>query len=77
MDRYDEQCMRLGKDIVRIIKDLAALPPGKRYAKRPITFPGGKVCLIVTPDEDIVSIMEKAVAERLDVADSIPKSEIN
>ena len=75
MTRDDEQYMKLGRDIVRIIRDLAAVPPGRRYAKRDITFPGGKVCLIVTPDDDVVSIMEKAVAEKMDVVDSVPKSQ--
>lgn len=76
--RNDQQCLALGKDILRMINDLrktAGADAG--YARRKITFPGGEVHMLICNTKALADMMEKAVAEELHVTTAAPPSEVN
>lgn len=79
LTKDQEQCLALGKEVVRMINDTrAAVARGDvAYARRNITFPGGSIWLIVPADKQLVDAMEAGVVERYDVATAIPRSETN
>jgi hypothetical protein len=78
MTHEDEQCLKLGQMVVRMIRDLAALPPGDpAYARRGVTFPGGEVILFVVKDSSLADTIEAAAARDYAVESVTPKSQTN
>jgi hypothetical protein len=78
MSRDDEQCLKLGQMVVRMIRDLAAVPPqDAAYGRRTITFPGGEVILFVVKDSKLADCFETAAGRDYAVASITPKSQTN
>lgn len=78
MTREEEQCLALGRRVVRMIRDLAtAVKHGDcGYALQNVTFPGGSVELIVSTKE-VADLLDDATKKRFDVAEATPASELN
>jgi hypothetical protein len=78
MSRDDEQCMKLGKMVVRMIRDLASVPPGvAAYGRRGVTFPGGEVTLFVVKDSRLADCFDAAAGRDYAVESITPKSQTN
>ncbi len=75
--------MDLGREIVRMIRDVrsvvdkAGVAGGVSYSRRKLTFPGGAVEVVILSDSSLGDLFERACAERMDVEDSTPRSEVN
>lgn len=79
MTRDDEVCLKLGREVVRMIHDLRKrVPAGDTgYGRRKFTFPGGEVQLILAADSELADCMENAAAATYDVQSVTPTSEVN
>ncbi len=78
MSDDERRCLKLGQMLVRIIHDVrnqAGKDAG--YARREITFPGGQVYLIVSNEEKLADLFDKAVASAYDIANATPGSQVN
>lgn len=78
MSRDEEQCLKLGQMVVRMIRDLQATPADDvGFARRAVTFPGGEVHLFVVRGSELAEKFEKAADRDYSVETVIPKSAIN
>jgi hypothetical protein len=78
MTRDEEQFMKLGREIVRMIRDLGKVAGGETgYAVRPFTFPGGAVTVMVINDPELVKRMHEAADKHYAVQTAIPPSTRN
>lgn len=78
MNRDDEQYMKLGREIVRMIHDVRKIAGEETgYARRTFTFPGGAVQVFVVNDERLADIFDKAAAVTHDVSSVLPPSTRN
>jgi hypothetical protein len=60
MNHDDEVCLRLGREVVRMIHDVRRLAKAETgYARRTITYPGGEVILFVANDPKLADAMEE------------------
>lgn len=78
MTHEDDQCLKLGKMVLRMIRDLA-ITAGREtgYARRGVTFPGGEVQLLLVNDPKLADLME-AVADKNHAVESVtPPSQRN
>ncbi len=74
----DEQCLKLGREVVRMIRHLMQAGQGETaYARRCLTFPGGEVYLLLANDPTLADVMDKAAASTFQVENVTPPSEIN
>lgn len=75
MSRDDEQCLKLGREIVRMIADVRKVTQGETgYARRKLTFPGGEVHVLIANDTKLADLFEKAAAASYHIANAIPPS---
>jgi hypothetical protein len=78
LSHEDEQCMKLGREIVRMIRDLAKTAGRERgYALRRFTYPGGEAHIIVANHAEVADVMDKAAAKVFAIAEATPPSEVN
>ena len=78
MSRDEEQFLKLGREVVRMIRDVHSVPKGDvGYARRRFTFPGGEVHLMIANDARLADAMEAAAAKQYDVQDLTPPSARN
>ena len=79
MSKDDEQCLKLGREVVRMIRDLKKVVAGKDtgFARQEVTFPGGSVHLFVVNDEELAETLERAAAGGYDVQEAVPPSKAN
>lgn len=78
MSHDDEQCLKLGWEIVRMIRSLDKESSGERgYARRVFTYPGGEAHIILANHKDVADVMDHAAAKAHEIIDSIPDSERN
>ena len=78
MNRDDEQYMKLGREIGRMIHDVHKVAgEDTGYARRKFTFPGGAVQIFVVNDERLADIFDTAAAVTHDVSNAIPPPERN
>jgi hypothetical protein len=81
MSRDDQQCLNLGREVIRMLRDLkivAARNPGDTaYAKRTITYPGGSFDLWVVEDPNLSKVLERAATESYRVDTATPPSTLN
>lgn len=77
MTHEDEQCLKLGRMIVRMIHDVRETPCGTAYGRRRVTYPGGAVELFVVKDVELADKFEKAAAKDYSVEAITLKSGIN
>jgi len=77
--RDDEQCMKLGREIVRMIRDVRKISKGldAGYARRTFTFPGGEVQILVTDDGKVADSMERGVSKDFAISTATPPSTLN
>ena len=65
MDKHDQACLKLGREVVRMINDLRKRVPAGDvgYGRRHIFFPGGDVYLIVASSGELAAAMEAGAAK--------------
>jgi len=77
MMRDDEVCLKLGREIVRMIRELQKATNAETgYTRREFTYPGGAVNLLIVNDPKVADVMEAAVQEKYKVEDQVPPSQI-
>lgn len=78
MTRDEETFQKLGREIVRMIRDVQSATKGETgYARRKFTFPGGAVDLFVVNDAKLADRFEATAAEKYDVQSITPPSQLN
>lgn len=78
MTRDEMQFMKLGREVVRMIRDVRAVAKDETgYARRQLTFPGGEVTIFVVNDKRLADLFDKASAAVHEIAEAIPPSTRN
>lgn len=78
MTKDDETCLKLGREIVRLINELNKTARGDTgYSRRKFTYPGGSVHLFIVNDEDLAALFDSAAKSRYDVTSVTPPSQTN
>lgn len=78
MSHDDEQCLKLGREIVRMIRDVQKVSQGEPgYCKRRFTFPDGAVTVFIANNEDLAEVLDKAASRKYAVENAIPPSTLN
>jgi hypothetical protein len=76
MSREDEQCLKLGREVARLIRELYASTSGERgYSIRRFTFPGGEVHMILCNQSELADTMDAAASAKYEIAKVSPLSE--
>jgi hypothetical protein len=77
MTHDDEQCLNLGRMVVRMIRDLQIAGNDAGYGRQTVTFPGGEMHVILANSAELADAMEAAAREKYDVKDATPPSQRN
>ncbi len=77
MTHDDEQCLALGRMIVRMIRDLRVVGNDEGYARRKVTFPGGEVHVLIANSTELADAMEAGARTKYNVTDATPPSQRN
>jgi hypothetical protein len=78
MTKDDETCLKLGRELVRMIHELQDVSQNDvGYTRRRFTFPGGEVHLCLVKDKSLADLFDAAVASRFNVTDVTPPSQTN
>lgn len=78
MTHEDEQCLKLGREILRMVRDLAKASGGEYgYARRRFTYPGGEAHVILANHKQVADVMDAAAAKAFEIANATPHSERN
>jgi hypothetical protein len=78
MTRDDEACLKLGREVSRILSDLRKVAGDETgYARRRITFPGGAVDLFLVNDPKLGDAFEAAASAGYTVHTVVPPSARN
>ena len=78
MKRQDEQCLALGKEIVRMVGDVVSAPAtGVAYGRRRFTYPGGEFHLFLCREKQVADALEGAIATIYDVKAIVPPSQVH
>jgi hypothetical protein len=66
--KEDDQYLKLGREIARMISDVLCTPPNDAaYARREITFPGGAVYLILVKTKEQAERFDRLMASEYQV----------
>lgn len=77
MSHDDEVCLKLGREVIRMIRGLRKDTSGEYgYARRMFTFPGGSVEMIIASHREIADLMDKAAAKAFEIAEKTPSGEV-
>lgn len=75
MTKDEAQFMQLGREIVRMIRDLNQVAREETgYARKRFTFPGGAVHIFIANSDGLADVIERAAKNRYNVQDAIPPS---
>lgn len=78
MTKDDEVCLKLGREVVRMIHDVRKASGDETgYARRHITFPGGDVHMLIVNDGALANLMEAAADKNYNVISTTPPSKRN
>lgn len=82
MTREDEQCLRLGREVVRMLCDVLKVKQqgsvgDTAYARRTITFPGGQFDVFVVTDSSLAAVFENAASQAYEVQTVTPPSQVS
>ncbi len=77
MTQDDEVCLKLGREIVRMVHDLRAMGDEASYGRRKFTYPGGEFYVILVNQAPVADAMESAVKATYHVKDILPPSQMN
>ncbi len=78
MSRDDEECLKLGREVVRMIRSLEKTTGGETgYSRRTITFPNGAVDLFIANDRTLARVFDAAAENHYKVQTVTPPSERN
>lgn len=78
MSHEDEQCLKLGREIVQMIRDVQKVSQGELgYCKRRFTFPGGAVTVFIANSDDLAEVLDRAASGKYAVENAIPPSTLN
>jgi len=78
MTREDEVCLKLGREIARMIRELhevAGTDVG--FTRRTFTFPGGAVELFLVKERELGDLFEAAAQKHYKVESVTPRSQQN
>jgi hypothetical protein len=59
--------LRLGREMLRVVRQVWALPPGPAYAVRHLTMKQGGVHIFVVRDKELADFIDKTVSENFDI----------
>jgi hypothetical protein len=75
MTHQDDQCLKLGRILLGMIRELHAQTKGETgYAQRTVTFPGGEVKLFIATGE-VADTFNRVAEAKFSVQDVIPHSQ--
>lgn len=78
MTADEEQFLKIGREVVRMIHDLRSASGQTRgYARRKFTFPGGEVHLLIANEKRLADLFDAVAAGVYDVAEATPPSQRN
>jgi hypothetical protein len=78
MSHEDQQCLKLGREIVRMIHDVRTVAgTDAGYARRLFTFPGGSVHLLLCNESELADVMERAASGAYVIEEATPPSQKN
>jgi hypothetical protein len=78
MTHEDEQCLKFGRMVLGMIRDLGQAAASEiGYCRRHVTFRGGSVELFVVNSAELAEAFDAAAARRYSVKNVTPKSETN
>jgi len=78
MSHDDETCLKLGREVVRLIHELlSSAKADTGYTRRTFSFPGGEVYLFIANDPKLADVFDAAAARHFDVANVTPPSQVN
>ena len=78
MSHDDEVCLKLGREIVRMIRDLKKSAGDELgYARRVFTYPGGEAHVILANHKTIADLMDQSAQAAHQIVDSVPHSQKN
>lgn len=78
MTRDNEQFLKIGREIVRMIHDVRNVAGNETaYARRKFTFPGGECHIFVVQDERLAILFDLAAEATHRVVNAIPPSTKN
>ena len=76
--RDDETCLKLGREVVRMIHELRDATQGERgYSSRKFTYPGGAVHIFIANDDALAALFDAAAASNYAVESVTPPSQMN
>lgn len=68
MTHDDEVCLKLGREVVRMIHDVRKVSQGDTaYTRRTFTFPGGEVEILIVNDSKLADLFDAAADDRYHV----------
>jgi len=77
MNHDDEVCLKLGREVVRMIRDIRKTAGvGSAYATRKLTFPGGEVYMLLANQKELIDLMHAAAEEKYAITGAIPPSQV-
>lgn len=78
MSREEEQHMKVGREIVRMIHDVRKVAGQETgYARRKFTYPGGECHIFVVNDGRLANLFDAVAEATHRVANAIPPSTKN
>ena len=78
MTHDDEVCLKLGREVVRMIHEVRkATGEDVGYSRRTFTFPGGEVVLLILKDKALADVADAAISGKYKVETVKPPSEVN
>lgn len=77
MSHDDEVCLKLGREIVRMIRDLRVAGADAGYGRRKFTFPGGEVHVVIANDAKLADLFEAAASRDYAIETVTPPSQKN
>lgn len=78
MTHDDEVCLKLGREIVRMIHDVRKVTHGETgYARRTFTYPGGEVQLFLANDPKLADLFEQVASGEYNIQSVTPPSQRN
>lgn len=74
----DQTCLDLGREIIRLIRELRGVARDETgYTRRTFSFMGGEVYVFIVNDRALANAFDAAAATRYDVKSATPPSEAN
>jgi hypothetical protein len=77
MSLEEKTCLKLGRMITRMIRDLRSAGDVRAYGRHQITFPGATIQLILANNVELAELFDRVADGIYNVATAIPPSQVN